>query len=391
MGKQEVEVTGATAETWSLPSIRRVARLVSKARGRKKHESYVPAHTCSGPSFLHNLLPVLEPFLFLNPKLQHFEDRILGRQQAARSGKSHAIPLNIEEMKTWVTHSTTPCDCDQCAPWLYQLKVNGSHRAIRYQQHDFNRSTGFCNNRKLPRYKIPTLNLRMYGEYESMRLVRHHTVWLDKTYMQSLVGEKSAAVLQLKSLVRSWNPNLTGRDMRETMSSVQSLQLIKLLNTVFFFGALPSHRDSISSGFSWLPDSEKACFGVGTFNPIIGTQILLHPTLYRNNGDMEDLDVRWRNRLGTILHELCHAFLKAYTCRSCPTHDRCIGPRGHGRAWQMLVAKMEEVATRLMGGFVDMGRYPSLLHDLEGNGKLPSAHDLEVLKFGTRWPNAQQG
>ena len=224
-----------------------------------------------------------------------------------------------------------------------------------------------------------------------MRLIRHHTAWLDKTYMQSLVGEKSLIVLQLKSLLQSWNPNLAGLDMRATMSSAQSLQLIKLLNKVFFFGAIPSHRESISAGFSWLPDSEKACFGVGTFNPIIGTQILLHPTLYRNNGDMEDLDVRWRNRLGTILHELCHAFLKVYTCRSCPMHDQCIGHRGHGRAWQILVVKMEEVATRLMGGFVDMGRYPSLLHDLEGNGKLPSAHDLEVLRFGTRWPNAQQG
>jgi hypothetical protein len=391
MGKQEVEVTGATTEKWSLHCVRSVAQLASKARGRKKLEAHTPAHTCSGPSFLHNLLPILEPFLLLDPKLLYIEDRIIGRQQAPRSGKTHKVPSNIEELRTWVANSAAPCDCDECAPWLYQLGVNSSHGAIRYQEHDFDEPTRFCNLRISLRYRIPKLNLRMYGEYESMRLVRHHTAWLDKTYMQSLVGEKRTPVLQLQSLMRSWKPNLTGRDMRATMSSAQSLQIIKLLNKVFFFGAIPSHRESISSGFSWLPDSEKACFGVGTFNPIIGTQILLHPTLYRNNGDMEDLDARWRNRLGTILHELCHAFLKAYTCRSCPTHDHCIGPRGHGRAWQILVAKMEEVATRLMGGFVDMGRYPSLLHDLEDNGKLPSAHDLDFLKFGTRWPAAQQG
>jgi hypothetical protein len=58
---------------------------------------------------------------------------------------------------------------------------------------------------------------------------------------------------------------------------------------------------------------------------------------------------------------------------------------------KILAAKMEEVATKLMGGYVDFGRYPSLLHDLEGNGKLPSAHDLEVLKYGTHWPAAQEG
>jgi hypothetical protein len=68
-------------------------------------------------------------------------------------------------------------------------------------------------------------------------------------------------------------------------------------------------------------------------------------------------------------------------------HDHCIGPRGHGRAWQILATKMEEVATRLLGGYVDMGRYPSLLHELQGSGKLPSKHDMEVLRFGTRWPN----
>jgi hypothetical protein len=391
MGKQEIEVIGATTEIWSLHSIRRVAQLVSKIRGRRIHESHQVEHTCGGPSVLHNLLPILEPFLLLDPKLHRLEDRILGRQQAPRSGPSHPVPQNLDDLKLWVRNSATPCDCDECAPWLYRLGVNSAHGAIRYQLDTSDRSTGFCHVRNLRSHQVPKLSLRLYGEYESMRLVRHHVAWLDKTYMQDLAYDKSPTVLQLRSLLQSWNPNLIGRDMRATMSSAQSLHMIKLLNKVFFFGAIPSHRESISAGFAWLPESEKGCFGVGTFNPIIGTQILLHPTLYRNNGDLEDVDTRWRNRLGTIVHELCHAFLKAYTCRSCPMHDQCIGPRGHGRAFQILVAKMEAVATRLLGGFVDMGRYPSLLHDLEGSGKLPSAHDLGVLKFGTRWPAAQQG
>jgi hypothetical protein len=391
MGKQEIEEIGATTEKWSPHSVRGVARLVSKIRGRRKHVPEQSEHKCGGPSFLHNLLPILEPFLLLDPKLQRLEDRIIGRQQTSRSGPSHPVPPNLEELTLWVRNSATPCDCDECAPGLYGLGVNSSHGAIRYQLYDPVHSTGFCHTRHVRNHQVPKLNLRLYGEYETMRLVRHHVAWLDKVYMQDLAYDKSPTVLQLRSLLQSWNPNLTGRDMRATMSSAQSLQMIKLLNKVFFFGAIPAHRESISAGFSWLPESEKACFGVGTFNPIIGTQILLHPTLYRNNGDLEDVDARWRNRLGTIVHELCHAFLKAYTCRSCPMHDRCIGPRGHGRAFQILVTKMEEVATRLMGGFVDMGRYPSLLHDLEGCGKLPSAHDLGVLRFGTRWPDAQQG
>jgi hypothetical protein len=387
MGLHEITVTGSNTERCGPSRFRTLTRLVRKSRGHSEpHHHEERGHTCSGPSFLQNLLPILEPFLLLDPRLMYIEDRILGRQQAPRTGLSHDVPSSFDELKTWVKEGSEPCDCDQCAPWLYQLGHKSSHGGIRYDKQDPDEAlTGFWRPNHTPAIPLPKLNLRFYGEYETMRLVRHHTAWLDKTYIHS-TPEKNLDVLRLQSLLQSWNSNLTGQDMRQSMSGIQMLHLVKLLNKVFFFGAIPSHRQTISSGFDWLPEAEKACFGIGTFNPIIGTQVLLHPKLYRHHCDPADLDVRWRNRIGTILHELCHAFLKAYTCRSCPTHDSCIGPRGHGRAWQILAAKMEEVATRLFGGFVDFGRYPSLLHDLEGNGKLPSAHDLEVLKFGMRWP-----
>jgi hypothetical protein len=385
MGAHEVAVTSGIKEKCRPHLMRRIARSICGLRNRPEPESQLLEHTCAGPTFLHNFLPILEPFLLLDPDLLFIEDRILGRQQALRISQSHKVPSDLQELKTWVNVATTPCDCDVCSPWLYQLGPKSSHGSIIYRtQARSNGSRSFQRIKSTPLFPQPELSLRLYGEYEAMRLVRHHVAWLDKTYLQEPQKYDNLNVLQLKSLLHSWNPNLTGRDMRQTMS-------IKLLNQIFFFDAIPSHRQAISSGFSWLPDSEQACFGIGTFNPVIGTQVLLHPVLYRHGGDPEDLDARWRNRIGTVLHELCHAFLKAYTCRSCPMHDQCIGARGHGRAWQILATKMEEVATKLMGGYVDFGRYPSLLHDLEGNGKLPSAHDLEVLKYGTRWPAAQEG
>jgi hypothetical protein len=392
MGGHEIILTSAIEKKCRLHPVRRVARLLCRVRGQTNCDPHLSEHMCSGPSFLHNFLPILEPFLLLDPKLLFIEDRILGRQQTPRNGVSHKVPSSLDELKAWVKNATSPCDCDECAPWLYHLGVNSSHGAVRYHKYLLGiESANFSHTHHFPAVPKPELNLRLYGEYETMRLVRHHVAWLDTTYLQTRPEKDSLDVLRLKSLLQVWHPNLTGKDMRQTISSAQFLHLIQLLNQIFFFGAIPSHRKAISSGFSWLPDSETACFGVGTFNPIIGTQVLLHPKLYRHHGDLEDLDIRWRNRLGTVLHELCHAFLKAYTCRSCPMHDQCIGPRGHGRAWQILAAKMEEVATKLMGGYVNFGRYPSLLHDLEGNGKLPSAHDLEVLRFGTQWPVAQEG
>ncbi|KAH5798491.1 hypothetical protein HBI88_150270 [Parastagonospora nodorum] len=386
MGLHEITVTDSATKKCSPSPSQAVTRLIRRFRKQTGDHFDDRERECNGPTFLHNLLPILEPFLLLNPRFMYIEDRILGRQHAPREGVSRKIPSSLDELKMWVEGKPTPCDCDKCAPWLYEIGQNSAHGAI---QCDIDgrraKSSRFSQPHLTSSYPLPKLNLRLYGDYEAMRLVRHHVAWLDKTYAHNTADKASLDVFRLRSLVHSWNPNLTGQDMRSSASSTQMLQLVKILNKVFFFGAIPSHRQSISSGFAWLPDTEKTCFGIGTFNPIIGTQVLLHPKLYRHHGDLDDLDVRWRNRLGTILHELCHAFLKAYTCRSCPTHDSCIGPRGHGRAWQILAAKMEEVATKLLGVFVDFGRYPSLLHDLEGNGKLPSKHDLDVLRFGTRW------
>ena len=389
MGGNNVVVHDAPMKTRRVHLFRRVAPFVRGFRGRKDGKSEVTEHACKGPTVLHNLLPILEPFLLFQPKLLYLEDRILGRERAPRSDDSHKVPSSTDELKRWSKDAAMPCDCDQCAPWLYQFDSEGSHGLIRRQCPIVKQKARGFQARHRPTEPRPELHLRLYGEYEAMRLVRYHIDWLDKNYLHQATQDNTN-VQQLKSLLQLWEPHLTSHDMRESMSRAQHLDLISLLNKLFFFNAIPPHRNAISDGFSYLPSTQQSCFGIATFNPLIGTQLLLHPTLYRHHGDPSDPNIRWRSRLGTILHELCHAYLKAYTCRSCPMHDRCIGERGHGRAWQLLAAKMEEVATRMLDGFVDMGRYQSLLHDFEGHGRVPSGHDLEVLRFGTRWRDSDE-
>ncbi|KAF2826520.1 hypothetical protein CC86DRAFT_394454 [Ophiobolus disseminans] len=386
-----ITVTATTTRTRRLHPLRRIARLICRTRGQTQQEPHGTEQTCRGSSFLHNFLPILEPFLLFDPKLLFVEDHILGRQQAPHSGTCFKVPSSLDELTRWIEDAIAPCDCDVCSPWLYQLSGNSSHGAINLRSSENLRRPRFYLPNRASHTPRPKLSLRVYGEYEAMRLVRHHVAWLDETYLQTSPSKDNLDVLQLRNLLHAWNAHLTGLDMRQTISKPQWLHLVSFFNKVFFFDAIPPHRQAISEGFSWLPDTEKSCFGIGTYNPIIGTQLLLHPTLFRHHGDPEDADVRWRSRLGTILHEMCHAFLKAYTCRSCPMHDYCVGPRGHGRAWQILASKIEQVATRLIGGFIDMGRYQSLLHDFEGHGRVPSGHDLEVLRFGTRWPDEQAG
>jgi hypothetical protein len=47
----------------------------------------------------------------------------------------------------------------------------------------------------------------------------------------------------------------------------------------------------------------------------------------------------------------------------------------------LLAKKVEQVASVLVDRRVDMGRWPSLLRDMEGCGRLPSEHELEVYGF----------
>lgn len=412
MARHEVVVTvqatnppTITTKKRRLHPVRRLARLLFKACSCSQPKSHldVTEHTCRGPSFLHNLLPILEPFLTLDPKLLFIEDHILRRTQASYNGEARPGPSSLSELRTRVQKSSAlcDCDCDECAPKLYRLSEHSSHGTIQ---------TGHCAlNRKSPRFShvhstptsppSPQFTLRFYGSYEAMRLTRHHTAWLDETYLQHPSTLDTPSVQQLQTLLRVWRTHLSGADLRQSMSVTQMQHLITQLNRVFFHNAVPPHRSAWSKGFAYLDEREKACFGVGTFNPLVGTQLLLHPVLYRNSRSNSDTttstlvdvdvdkdiqtDIRLRSRLGTLLHELCHAFLKAYSCRACPMHTVCIGPRGHGRAWQVLAARIEKVAERVVGGRVDLGRGPGVLNDLgSGKGWGVSLCDLEAWGVG---------
>ncbi|KAH9880951.1 hypothetical protein IAQ61_001245 [Plenodomus lingam] len=375
--------TGQDKRKRRLHPVRRIARLIFKTRKQSEKQDVDHQRVCRGSTLLHNFLPFLEPLFTIDPKLRFIEDRILGRVQSPDHAGSVKLPSSLSELQAWVGEAAPSCDCDECAPKSYRIQSEASHGHVRPMNEGRKiRSPSF--SRVTPHSTPhPTLTLKLYGDYEAMRLVRHHIAWLDYTYLHPSRLKDMPSVSQLTSLLRVWRPNLVAPDLRSHISNAQLGHVFRQLNKVFFFGAVPPHRSSLSTGFSWLPEHKKNCFGVSYFNPIIGTQLFLHPKLYRHNSKPEDLDLRLRNRIGTILHEMCHAFLKAYTCRSCIMHERCVGSRGHGRAWQILAAKVEEVASHLIGGPVDMGRFPSVLHDMESHGRLPSQHDLEVYKLGT--------
>jgi hypothetical protein len=361
--------------------------------------------TCHGPSRWHNLLPFLEPLFAIDPKLSFIEDRILGRCSAVQHHHQQqqpqdsttttptTHPKSLVELQQYVQEADAPCTCDECAPKLYKISTAASHGVIH--DHLTTRHAARNKNQRKPcsfTYKTsataaattspsPHLTLRFYGTYESMTLVRHHIAWLDATYLHPS-ARPTPSVLHLRSLLSAWYPHLSAPDLRSSLSPAQLNTLFKHLNRVFYADCVPPHKAMLSAGFTYLAENQTNCFGKSFFNPLVGTQILLHPVLFRG-GRMLDTEsqtrqARMHSRLGTLLHEMAHAFLKAYVCRACPMYDVCVGALGHGRAWQVLAAKIEQVAKVVVGGSVDLGRWQSLLRDCGGSGRLPSVHDLEV-------------
>lgn len=334
------------------------------------------------------LLPFLEPLISLDPKLAFVQDRILRTSPPPPKTETTDAPRSLDELRREVQEADVPCECDECAPKLYKISTTKSHGIIKdgqkkNQTNNSNRSgrsKGF-SYQKQPSHVSPGsyLKLRFCGDYEAMALVRHHMAWLDATYLHPS-AHLTPAVHQLRSLVKAWHPQLTGLDMRRTLSVGQMSALFGHLNRVFFSDCIPPHNATLTTGFSYLPEQQRDCFGKSLFNPLIGTQILIHPTLYRGNGTPShhpDM-LRLHNRLGTMIHEMCHAFLKAYSCRSCSMHQACDGATGHGRAWQLLAKKLEEAACVVLGSRADLGRGPSLLREVACSGRLPSCHDLET-------------
>ncbi|KAF2128203.1 hypothetical protein P153DRAFT_387160 [Dothidotthia symphoricarpi CBS 119687] len=69
------------------------------------------------------------------------------------------------------------------------------------------------------------------------------------------------------------------------------------------------------------------------------------------------LSARTRSRLGTLLHEVVHAFVELYVCRTCEDIEQV---SGHGRVWQRLSNWIEQTALRRIGVSLEIGGFDEI-------------------------------
>ena len=179
-----------------------------------------------------------------------------------------------------------------------------------------------------------------------------------------------------------WNKNLENLNIFPTRHALDSWNVQKyfeLFNKIFFFGALTKdfcelkfveevgvsreewHRNSTHEdveGHTTDPRRHRLCY-----------QGCTKISIFEQKDDVSKATLL-RRYLGTLLHEMIHAFIHIYICLSpsCEAQTAQLeGSGGHGITWHRLALAFEEFAANWLGLELDLGR-ADVVSEL-GNGK----------------------
>lgn len=171
---------------------------------------------------------------------------------------------------------------------------------------------------------------------------------------------------------------------------------IAILNELFFLAQLPlrpissTSRENGHIRIQWSPPGTTRRAHSHTIHPEDDESLPPHSVIWINPHHPSHF-LNTRGLLNTVLHELCHVFLQRFSCyngggEGCEGNQACLelcrenyGATGHGRAWQVLSAAIEEAAPKLLGGWrVDLGREECAVREMwkMGAGWWPPECDL---------------
>jgi hypothetical protein len=285
----------------------------------------------------------------------------------------HRTPNTISSLETLVWSANLPCQCDICSPEIYtdgkcvlrthlrfnlhkNLVVNKygyiAYQAPKFGPHDTHKSRGIH---------------RLY-KTECMHLARTAIEYFDRPW-EYLNDEQ----LQSRENLLRWIDGRT--DIREPSEEEDAEKLIsgptmrvlwKWINELFFGGDFP---DAI---FKWTRDITNTGEATSSRPPLRTWRIVMHPDKTALDlGPYPVLAI-----LSTLIHEAVHILLDKYGCHPCATWNENQQAIWHGRPWQLVAAKLEEVVPRLLGISIKLGRLHSLLHGWGWQYLLPSRHDI---------------
>lgn len=139
--------------------------------------------------------------------------------------------------------------------------------------------------------------------------------------------------------------------------------ILDTFNHLFFFGTI------LPIDIEWMvPTKENADEVAWTsFEELTRRHnMALHPTAPSMRPESaEFLGIAcYEQRIGTLVHELIHAFLSQHACTQCRVYKAYEADgAGHGRGFQLIAKAIEENALMLLGLSIDIGRLGDLLRD----------------------------
>ncbi|KAF2493964.1 hypothetical protein BU16DRAFT_60725 [Lophium mytilinum] len=289
-------------------------------------------------------------------------------------GKKKA-PANMEELKKMVASLNLPCTCPDCNPGAYNpQQVCHTHQEIRLDKDPKSNVS------------VPVLVPR---SYEPMYLVDRTIEYINRESTQPYQLQKDARQrLRVLFLETDMMANLYAKNIKNFVSLKDLQHIFGIFNDLYFFGAMKNVRIEYKNrvwaaigpeytGFADTPSS-------GRQRSIVKIDPIQHHRLYPRKCGHEVLN--------TLLHEALHCFLDQFKsprckdkqCGFCSKRVENIGPEGHGRAWQIIAAKLEKaiLGNWTLGWRLDMGRSTGFLHDLDHKGgQMPSLHDMTAWGF----------
>ena len=226
-----------------------------------------------------------------------------------------------------------------------------------------------------------------------LKFQSHHALRLSEGVVRSLnepithcTDEQLDALAKWKALLKNKSgTNLLQRlgeyDAGRSVQEREMEELMKIFAAILF---RITRADEMQLEFSWsnLDDGDLGfCYSpnVITRSCRIGmprTKVDAHvnPTTanaYGFNGRAVD-------RLSTLLHELVHAYLDLYGCRSCTSNIECVVQLdGHGRAWQLIASAIERATGVYLGFPLSLCRFAAVRNNWACLTRWPTCKDVE--------------
>ncbi|KAF2638300.1 hypothetical protein P280DRAFT_520320 [Massarina eburnea CBS 473.64] len=277
------------------------------------------------------------------------------------------IPQTLEELEAFVQTQAIDCTCDICRP---DLRAKGN--CLRGKHLKFDLKKNLVPNQYGNVVFAPP-RFAGIGEVppETMHLTRMIIKYFDRS-VKDLNNEQLAAREAIcKWRDKRWRDIISipkTQDGRDLVTVAEMRQLWKWFNVLFFGGPIRGVN------FRW----SMTLFHSGCTSFHFGIpHVKINP--YRLGGSFGSYI--FLELISTLMHEAVHAFLIHHPCSYCCSNRMDYGENGHGRAFHVLGAKLEEVFPRLLGLPLRLGRVESVFADWKYPVSLPSVHEFSEWKL----------